>query len=407
MKFALTASIGWRYWRSRKNQGFTSFITFFSVTGIVLGVAALILVGSVMNGLEDQLKQRILTVVPQVIIHSDQTSLIEDVPLNEFTHPKQVLGVSPLVQTQVMMQAPNQLSIARLQGVIPENEAPLSMIDDALFVGSFESLVAGQYGVLIGAQLAQKLSLSVGDKVRLMAAKGVSHTPMGMVPSQRNFTVKGIFEMGSEVDASLVIGHYQDIAKLTRQSSTEFISARLYLDDPFDSQQVIELLKNTVDLPVTYSDWRKDYGQLFAAVEMEKKMMSLMLSLIVIVAAFNIISALVMMVIDKRADVAILKTQGLTKADISSIFVIQGMLNALIGLFVGVLIGLPLALQLDKILASLGVNLLGTGVKLPVIVEFNQILSIVLGTLVITLLATLYPALKAASIAPAEALRNE
>ncbi|GLP94885.1 lipoprotein-releasing ABC transporter permease subunit [Paraferrimonas sedimenticola] len=406
MNLALTARIGWRYWRSRKANAFASFITFFSVLGIVLGVASLIIVSSVMNGLENQLKTRILGSVPQVIVTPSEPTTDWDAFMQQFKGIEGVNAISPLVQTQAMLQSRNQLAGAQVYGIQPQSSQEFHLLQDKLLQGDVSLLQAGEYGVMLGLELARTLQVGVGDKVRLFSGSGVVYSPMGPVPSQRNFRVIGVFKMGSVVDKALAFVHYADGARLMRKPPSQLHSVRLFLDDPFAAEQVTQTIANSAP-ELVVQDWQQNYGHLFAAVKMEKRMMSLMLSLIVAVAAFNIVSALVMMVMDKSADIAILKTQGMTTTQVMQIFLVQGMLNALIGLVLGGAIGMLIAPNLNQILTGLGVSLLGPGVTLPVLISQTQIGGIVAGTLIISLLATLYPAIKAASIRPAETLRYE
>lgn len=402
--------VGYRYWRARKANTFASFITVFAVTGIVLGVAALIVVSSVMNGLESQLKQRILGAVPQLTL--SQSPSIQDwktVSRNLSALPN-VLGASPSVTTQAMLQSSANIGAAQVYGVYPELESQLSQVAKHTYAGDFNHLQPGKYNIILGAQLARNLGVAPGDKIRVLSGDGVVYTPLGPVPSQRKFRVIALFEMGSMVDASLAYVHYQDAKRLMRQPAHSVEQLRLYLDDPFAAIGMGETLAAEVGLdPVSTqtSDWRKSYGHLFAAVKMEKNMMSLMLSLIVAVAAFNIVSALVMMVVDKTTDVAVLKTQGLDTRGVMGIFIIQGTLNAVIGLALGMGIGVLLTLNLNTITQVLGVSILGAGQSLPIQLQISQLAMISIGTLVISLVATIYPALKAAKVQPANALRYE
>ncbi|WP_394202225.1 lipoprotein-releasing ABC transporter permease subunit [Shewanella waksmanii] len=405
MNLSLSAYIGFRYWRARKANAFASFITFFSVSGILLGVAALIIVSSVMNGLEGQLKKRILGAVPQLTVSTEQPLIdwqqqsATSLKLNDVTY------VTPSIGTQAMLQAPKSISAAQIYGIYPEYEPT-----DSQSRNDFSSLISGQYNIILGYELARRLDLSPGDKVRVLSGDGVVYTPLGPVPSQRKFTVSGIFETGSQVDAGLAYVHFEDAQRLMRQQRGEIQHLRYYLTDPFKAaalKPAIEASFLSQDISVSVSDWRDSYGHLFAAVKMEKNMMSLMLSLIIAVAAFNIVSALVMMVTDKTTDVAVFKTQGLTTGTVMGIFMIQGSLNAVIGLLTGLIIGVFVTLNLNSILAILGVSVLGAGTSLPVEISMNQLSGIVVGTLVITFLATVYPALRAANVQPATALRYE
>lgn len=410
MDFRFPFYVGYRYWRARKANTFASFITLFAVSGIFLGVAALIVVSSVMNGLEGQLKERILGAVPQLTVYTQS-------PLSDWTVQAEALkglpsvkGVTPSVSTQAMVQSVANIRAVQVFGVFPELEQELSTIAQHTYSGAFDELISGQYKVILGAELARQLKVSPGDSVRLLSGDGVVYSPLGPVPSQRKFLVSGIFEMGSQVDAGVAYIHYQDAKRLMRQPSEEINQLRLYLVDSFGAPalapQVQDLLTKQ-SIKVTTSDWRDTYGHLFSAVKMEKNMMSLMLSLIVAVAAFNIVSALVMMVVDKTTDVAILKTQGLTTGSVMGVFIVQGSLNAVLGLVLGLGVGIFLTFNLNSIMSTLGISILGAGQVLPVKLEFIQLSIIVIGTLVVTLLATLYPALRAARVQPATALRYE
>ncbi|MGI2080393.1 lipoprotein-releasing ABC transporter permease subunit [Shewanella putrefaciens] len=410
MNLGIPFYVGYRYWRARKANAFASFITLFAVSGIFLGVAALIVVSSVMNGLEGQLKQRILGAVPQLTVYTST-------PLNDWTEQANVLkalpgvqGVTPSVSTQAMVQSAANIRAVQVFGVFPELAAKLSVIAQHTYSGAFDELVAGQYKIILGSELARQLKVNPGDTVRLLSGDGVVYSPFGPVPSQRKFLVSGIFEMGSQVDAGVAYIHYQDAKRLMRQPSEAIDQLRLYLDDPFSAPALAPkvqdiLLKQHIE--ATTSDWRDTYGHLFGAVKMEKNMMSLMLSLIVAVAAFNIVSALVMMVVDKTTDVAVLKTQGLTTPAVMGIFIVQGSLNAILGLVLGLGVGILLTLNLNGIMSTLGISILGAGQVLPVKLELTQLSVIVVGTLLVTLLATLYPALRAARVQPATALRYE
>ncbi|WP_299789899.1 lipoprotein-releasing ABC transporter permease subunit [uncultured Shewanella sp.] len=410
MNFALSAHIGFRYWRARKSNTFASFITFFAVSGILLGVAALIIVSSVMNGLEGQLKQRILGAVPQLTVHASQPLLDWEKRVEELTRLPGVLGATPSISTQAMVQSQSNISAVQVYGIYPAFEQELLRTMKRSFNGSFDKLQARKYRVILGAELARRLDVVAGDTVRLLSGEGVVYSPLGPVPSQRKFVVGGVFEMGSQVDANLAYIHYEDAQRLMRQTPKEVKHLRLYLTDPFNAAKLNAKVVTQFEsegIQVTTSDWRESYGHLFSAVKMEKNMMSLMLSLIIAVAAFNIVSALVMMVVDKTTDVAVLKTQGLSTLTVMGIFMIQGSLNAILGLISGLVIGIGLSLNLNSILNTLGISVLGAGQALPVQIEWIQLGWIVVGTLIITFIATVYPALRAAGVQPASALRYE
>ena len=407
MNLSLSFFIGYRYWRARKANAFASFITIFSVSGILLGVAALIVVSSVMNGLEGQLKKRILGAVPQLTVHSEIALGNWQQDVTNMSALKGVQGVTPSVSTQAMLQSPSNIGAAQIYGVYPQQEQKLLSLTRNTYSGDFDALVAGKYRIILGAELARKLDVVVGNQIRVLSGDGVVYTPLGPIPSQRKFTVAGVFEMGSQVDASVAYMHHDDAQRLMRQTPGQVKQLRVYLDDPFQASSIAPSVQSYFSHEVTTTDWHDSYGHLFGAVKMEKNMMSLMLSLIIAVAAFNIVSALVMMVVDKTTDVAVLKTQGLTTSSVMGIFMIQGSLNAIIGLLTGVAAGVLLTLNLNEITNILGISILGAGQNLPVQLELNQLSWIVIGTLIMTLLATIYPALRAANVQPASTLRHE
>ncbi|SDI84722.1 lipoprotein-releasing system permease protein [Ferrimonas sediminum] len=407
MSPSVSLFIGLRYWRSRKDTQFVSFITFFSVAGIALGVAALIVVSAVMNGLEGRLKTRLLGAVPQVVVSADAPLQKPTLLANQLAAEPHVIGAVPLISTEAMIQSGQELAGAQVLGVDPVLEAPLSAVSRHLRSGRWDSLQGGGYRILLGSQLASRLGVMVGDKVRVLSATGAVYTPVGRLPSQRNFTVSGVFELGAEVDASLAYIHIDDASKLTRLGKHKVQSIRLYLDDAFAAPAVAAVLAVKLDGGYRVDDWRSQYGQLFGAVKMEKNMMAMLLALIIAIAAFNVVSALVMMVTDKTSDIAILKTMGLGPVAVMGVFSVQGMTSTVLGVAIGTLAGLLLAFNLQPLMAAMGIWLLPPGQPLPVILNYGQIGLIVVGALLLSYLATLYPAWRASLIKPAEALRYE
>ncbi|MBV7315519.1 lipoprotein-releasing ABC transporter permease subunit [Shewanella sp. NIFS-20-20] len=406
MNLRLPCMIGWRYWRAKKANSFASFITFFAVMGIFLGVAALIIVGSVMNGLEGQLKHRILGAVPQLVITAAPDHTLPTTLAAELSRLPDVIAVTPSASTQAMIQAVDGIRAIQVYGIEPQQAALTGAGDTRVL----STLAAGDYRIVLGSVLANQLGVRPGEQVRVISGDGVVYSPLGPVPSQRKFTVAGVFEMGSQVDAHVAYINYQDARRLMRLPSEGISSYRMYLSDPFEAAHLVGGVKQLLaadKITAKVSDWRQDYGHLFAAVKMEKTMMSLMLSLVVAVAAFNIVSALVIMVVDKTADIAVLKTQGLSHVQAMAVFIVQGSLNALVGLVLGVSGGVILTLYLNDIMTMLGLSILGPGTQLPVILSIWQLVVIIVGTLLITLFATLYPAVRAAKVEPAKVLRHE
>ncbi|MBU2924552.1 lipoprotein-releasing ABC transporter permease subunit [Colwellia sp. 1_MG-2023] len=412
--------IGLRYSRSKKRTGFISFITFFSTVGILLGVASLITVVSVMNGFEGELKKRILGIVPHVIVAQD---LNDSKPNNfdswpalreELLKQKHVEQVTPFLSSEALIQSSKNLQGVLLQGIIPEFEQK-NIISTHMISGSLNSLSEHPYSIVIGQSLARKLKVTINDTVRLVLPNKTIFTPMGRIPVQRKFVIRGIFDVGSQVDGSMVYVHSESGAKLLRRTADGIDQLRLYLDDAFNAQQVVNTLtaanlQTTALNKLTYTTWSETQGALFSAVNMEKKMMWLMLSLIVAVAAFNIVSALVMVVVEKQGEIGILQTLGLSRAGIVKIFITQGMVNGLWGAMIGSILGVLIALNLNEILSALGVNILGSGYAmqaLPVQLELVNVVVIVLSALGMSFIATLYPAFQASKTQPAEVLRNE
>ena len=426
--------IGLRYSRSKSPTGFVSFITFFSTVGILLGVAALITVVSVMNGFEGELKKRILGIVPHVIVSDLPNKEPNNGAIKETRSPHEpswlalreellsqphVLQVTPFLESEALIQSPNGLQGVLVQGIMPKFEQS-NIINSHMVAGSLENLIKQSYSVVIGQALANKLQVSLGDEVRLVLPNKSVFTPMGRIPVQRVFNVAGIFHIGSQVDDAMVYVDSRYGAKLLRRKGDGIDKLRLYLDDAFNAKRVVTTLekkqkdsqqntqqKNPLH-SVSFSTWDESQGALFSAVKMEKNMMWLMLSLIIAVAAFNIVSALVMVVVEKQAEIGILQTLGLARIDVIKIFITQGMVNGLWGVTLGGLLGLILALNLNDIMQVVGVNLFGFGMQdLPVKLEWLDVLTIIFSALIMSFLATLYPAYQASTTQPAQVLRNE
>jgi len=414
---SMSLFIAWRYARARQGSRFLNFITLFSMAGIALGVMALIVVLSVMNGFEQQLKQRILGAVPHVLISQSTPANLEQwQPLiDSLSELKQVQAVTPVNNSGAMIQGPNKLQAVLLQGIDPALEQNVSVISNNMISGQFSSLEAGRYGIIIGRALAYKLGVSVGAKVRVLSARRSVYTPLGRMPSQRKFTVVGLFELGSEIDANVALIHRVDAARLLRRAGDQVESVRLYLTDAFaatsTTASIAPLVAQHSDNQATMASWHQSYGELFAAVQMEKNMMWLMLSLIIGVAAFNIVSALVILVTEKQTAIAILATLGLSPRRIANIFIIQGVVNGIVGAIIGLVLGLSAALFLNDIISLLGINALANPVDptsgLPILIRPLQIFYLMLATITVTFVATLYPSFKAGRVNPAEALKYE
>jgi lipoprotein-releasing system permease protein len=398
--------IGLRYSKSQNTSGFISFITFFSIAGILLGVASLITVVSVMNGFEGELKKRILGIVPHVIV-TDSKPDANSTFTDKLTHPA-VNKVTPFNELEALVQSASQLQGVLVHGIDVDKELD-GLINQNLIAGNMSLLATERYQAVIGRALARRLSVTVGQKIRIVLPNKTQFTPMGRVPTQRTFTVAAIFHVGSQVDDSVIYIANQDANRLARQKAGEPQQYRLYLDEPFQAEFVVEELK--IQAPnAQYSLWKQSQGALFSAVKMEKNMMWLMLSLIIAVAAFNVVSALVMVVNDKQGEIGILQTLGMSRFDIVKIFMTQGLVNGCWGVVLGTILGLVLTFGLNPLMTIFGVNIFGQGYasqQLPVLVQVSDIVIIVLSAFMMSLMATLYPAYRASQTQPAEVLRNE
>jgi lipoprotein-releasing system permease protein len=398
MPLPVSLTIGLRYSQSRKGNAFISFITLFSLAGIFLGVMALTIVSSVMNGFEGELKKRILGVIPHIVVTAPPAYDSWQAPL---LAQRQVQQITPFLQAEALVQSPRQLTGVLLQGV--QTDALPLFMQQALLLGDWAEFSRQRYAVILGRGLSEQLEVSVGDQVRFMLPQAGSYTPMGWVPRQRLFVVAGILETGSDVDKLIALTNLADLTRLLG-SHSESSQWRVSLTEPFAAPAVAAQL--ATDSKLTVEDWRQSHGKLFSAVAMEKAMMWLMLLLIVAVAAFNIVSALVMMVTDKQAEIAILKTLGMNDRQLFNVFAVQGLSNGVLGAMGGVLAGILLCWQLNPIMALFGLQL-APGVTLPVDIRLSQLVLILLSAIGLTLLAVWYPARRAVSINPAEILRDE
>ncbi|MEY0970346.1 lipoprotein-releasing ABC transporter permease subunit LolC [Providencia huaxiensis] len=400
MHQSVSLFIGLRYLRGRATDKFGRFVSSLSAIGITLGVTALITVTSVMNGFERSLQDSILAYMPQAILTSASGNIDPaKYPITDLQHLNGVSHVAPIVQSDVVLQSRTNVGVGVMGGIEPEEP---SLLLDKLVVGQRSDLKEGSYNVFLGNKLAETLGVKRGDEVRLIIP-GVSQlTPMGRIPSQRLFTVAGIFQTNGEADTSELVVAQQDAARMLRYPTGHITGWRLYLDEPL---KVDVLSQQTLPDGLVWKDWRERKGEFFQAVRMEKNMMGLLLSLIIAVAAFNIITSLSLLVMEKQGEVAILKTLGLKRWRILMIFMIQGAGAGVIGSLIGTILGTILSSQLNVIMPLIG--LLPKGVSLPIVLDYSGILIIALSAMLISLLATLYPSWRAAAVQPAEALRYE
>jgi lipoprotein-releasing system permease protein len=396
MYYPLSAFIGLRYAKAAKGSHFIAFINLFSVIGIALGLMALLTVLAVMNGFEAELKLRNLGITPHILVQQAKPS---QAGARDFTIFPDVMAQAEQIDYEGLVQSPSALQGVMIQGIEPNIMSQHSVIANNMLAGRLSNLGAGQYGVVIGHALARKLNLTIGEKTRLFG-------PFGRSYNQRLFTVVGIFDMASALDDKVVLLNIDDAAKLIRSKVQDVSETRLFLNDAFSYLPIVQQL-NAEGL--TTSDWRTQQGALFDAVKMEKNMMSLMLMLIIAVAAFNIVSALVMVVTEKQGDIAILLTQGMTRSKVMQIFLFNGLYNGVKGTAWGLIGGLLLVSQLNNVIEvfNLPIYLGPNGQGLPIKLEWQQVSVLVATSLSLCFFASLYPAYRAVRTDPAHALKYE
>ncbi|MCY1284381.1 Lipoprotein-releasing system transmembrane protein LolE [compost metagenome] len=413
----LSVYIGTRYTRARRRSHFISFISLTSMIGLALGVLVMIVVLSVMNGFDHEMRTRVLGMVPHATIESyqpiqDWRALGEQIRKE---HPN-VVQVAPFIQLQGLLSHAGVVQKVLINAVDPAEESKVSIIGDFFREGSLASLKSGEFGILIGDKAAANLGVKVGDKITFVAPE-VSVTPAGMFPRMKRFTVAGIFHVGAgELDGYVAMVHVDDAARMRRLKEGEVEGLRLKLDDLFQAPQTAWEIARTLKGNDYYArDWTRSHGNLYQAIRMEKSMIGLLLLLIVAVAAFNIISTLVMVVTDKKADIAILRTLGATPGQIMATFMVQGTVIGVVGTLIGGVLGILAALNVSGAIAALerliGHKFLNADVYfidyLPSQLMREDVILVCGAALVLSFFATLYPAWRAARTQPAEALRYE
>ncbi|HEY2816920.1 MAG TPA: lipoprotein-releasing ABC transporter permease subunit [Casimicrobiaceae bacterium] len=409
-------AVGLRYTRARKGSGrnaFVSFIAFTSMAGIVVGVWALIVVLSVMNGFQLELRNRILSVASHIEIRGFPELKDPDAVTALARRNPRVIASAPYVLGQAMLSVGDANRGVLVRGVDPAQEDTVADIGRHMVRGSFSSLTPGSFNVVLGAELARALGVRVGDSVVAITPQGIV-TPAGMLPRLKTFKISGIFEINmSEFDSGLAFINIDDAEKLYRLDHANGI--RLKLDDMFAAPRVATELLSVMPADADVRDWTRNHANFFRAVAIEKRMMFIILTLIVAVAAFNIVSAQVMVVTDKKADIAILRTLGAAPKSILAIFMIQGMLIGVVGTLIGVVTGVLTALNIDTIVPAiehaLHVQFLDKTVyyisDLPSDLQSGDVITVGAIALLLALAATIYPSWRAARVNPAEALRYE
>ena len=410
--------IGWRYTRAgrtTRRNGFISFISGVSMLGIALGVAALIIVLSVMNGFQKEVRDRMLGVVSHIEVYAAGGQALPDVnlTLSQARANPQVVGAAPFIAAQALLARGEDMKGVMVRGIDPAQEHEVTDLAAGAQSAVLAQLVPGGFGVVLGSELARSMAVRTGDKVTLVAPSG-QVTPAGVVPRLKQMTVVGTFDSGHfEYDSTLAMVHWEDAAKIFRLEGPSGI--RLKLRDLHQARQVADELSRTLTGDLYLRDWTRQNRTWFAAVQVEKRMMFIILTLIVAVAAFNLVSTLVMTVTDKRADIAILRTLGASPASIMGIFVVQGAMVGVIGTLAGLLLGLGVAFNIDVIVPALehllGATFLPKDIylisRMPSDPQQADILPIAVIALVMAFVATLYPSWRASKVNPAEALRYE
>ncbi|MBU8978152.1 lipoprotein-releasing ABC transporter permease subunit [Lysobacter sp. MMG2] len=410
----IPVAIGLRYLRAKRRNGFISFISLASIAGIALGVTALITTLAVMSGFQREIRDRMLQMAAHATVSAYGEPLTEwQAAIAKAVADKRVAGAAPYIEKEALLSgARNQPALVR--GVLPDQEGKVSVLADKMVQGKLDSLAPGSFNIVLGKELALWLGVGIGDSV-VMTTTDFRSTPLGAVPQLKRFTVSGIFEAGyNDFDKGLAVTNMHDMQRLLRMGEG-VTGVRLRLHDMDKAWDVARDLAVSLGGPYRVSDWTSENANMFRALKMEKTIMAILLSLIIAMGAFNLVSSQVMLVTDKQADIAILRTLGLTPRGVMQVFVVQGTLIGVIGTVIGVIGGIVLTLNLEHILkaieAVVGVQLLPEDVYyitgLPTDLQASDVVVIATVALVMAFFATIYPAWRAARTAPAEALRYE
>jgi len=418
----LALFVGLRYTRSRHKNSFISFISLASMLGILFGVVVLITVLSVMNGFEKELRATILGMVSHVTVSGtdgklsdwrSSTDKLQALQKSPQSYGK-IEGIAPYIQQQVMISANGQVRGVLVQGVLPEEQHKVADVDQHMVEGDFTDLQPRSYGISLGYDLANELGVFPGDKVTVITPQ-VRVTPAGVIPRMKRFTVQSSYRMNNpQYDYSSAFIHMRDADKLFKTRG-KVTGLRIKLDDLFKAPGVAQKLQTELGDKFQVDDWGKENQSIFKVMKTEKIVMFFILFLIILVAVFNLISTLVMVVNDKQADIAILRTQGMSSSQIRRVFMVQGTIIGFIGTLFGAILGVLLASNVEKLIEFFenlfGVQLLPADVfyssRIPSVVDYDQVIFITLLSFIFAVLATLYPASRAAKVQPAESLRYE
>jgi lipoprotein-releasing system permease protein len=413
MKYEL--QIGRRYLRASRGNRFVSFISTISMAGVAIGVAVLIVVLSVMNGFEREVRERILSLTAHATISALGQRMTDwQEAAAKVRDNSEVLGAAPFIEDQALLIAGNKSSGAILTGVLPQDEKQVTIISTKTTAGSFDAMKPGEYGIVLGEELAKALGVSMGQRVVIVTSLRTT-TPAGVMPRMRAFKVVGLFRAGMyEYDRNLAYVHIADAARLYRMGD-DVTGLRLKLADMFAAPRVVRELAVALGGGYYVDDWSRKHATFFRSIQLTKSALFIILLLVVGVAAFNIVSTLVMVVKDKRTDIAILRTVGASPRSILSIFMTQGVAIGVIGTLSGVLLGVLISINLESLVhgleALLGQHFLDAKVyfitDLPALVEWSDVLKISLTSFVLCCISTLYPSWRAARTQPAQSLRHD
>ena len=415
MKSNLSFYIGMRYALSKRKEGFLSFISGFSFFAMAICVMTLIVVLSVMNGFDREIKHRLLNVIPHITLtdrNGLSTQQIDQLSAQLAQASPQISSITPHLENHAMLAAENRQQAVVVRG-ISDSWPSAELLGDNMLIGSVDDLQPRQFGILLGSQLIRQLGLSIGDQVELILPT-LSVTPLGVFPRLKRMTVLGVFEVGAQVDATTAYIHEMDARLLMRYQDT-YPGVQIQLHDPFAVDKILEELAEILPSTLEKQSWTAQMSTLFQAMRMEKTVVGLLLSVVIAVAAFNIIACLVLMVANKRKDIAVLRTLGARSDQIVKLFIIQGSAIGILGALFGLIAGCIVALSIGDIISFIesftGQSLFDPSIymisALPSKLLLNDVLMVVIGATLTSLLATIYPAWRAGQILPAEALRYD